>query len=102
MSPRIASATARDEFTIEIHWAGGGVDVVDFKPVVARGGVMEALRDPKFFIAGMRVEPDGYGLGWPTEPAQPGEVGGIDFSAQGLWYQAHPEKLAEDQASAAE
>jgi hypothetical protein len=102
MSPRIASAVARDDFSVEIRWVDGGVDRVDFKPIIARGGVMEALGDAKFFVSELRVEPDGYGLGWATKPARPGEVGGIDFSAQGLWYQAHPEKLAEDQVNAAE
>jgi hypothetical protein len=49
---------------------------------------MKALADPAFFVEGIAVDPDGYSLGWPSTPLAPEEVGGIDFSAQGLWYRA--------------
>jgi hypothetical protein len=99
MMPRIAGATARPDHTVEIVWAHGGRDVIDFRPIIAAGGVMTALADSGFFASAMRVEPDGYGLGWPSEPAEPDEVGGIDFSARGLWYRAHPDDLRRDTAA---
>jgi len=102
MTPRIAKATARPDLIVDIVWADGSSDAIDFAPIVATGGVMTALKDPAFFVAGLQVEPDGYGLDWRTQPAAPDQVGGIDFSAQGLWYRAHPEELARDQASAAQ
>jgi hypothetical protein len=102
MSPRIKRATAHEDFSVEIAWSDGTKDRVDFRPVIARGGVMAALADARFFTSAMRVEPDGYGLGWPTKPRNSKEVGGVDFSAQGLWYRAHPDKLAQDRTDAAE
>lgn len=101
MTHRIASARARSDLTVEIEWREGGSDVVDFGPIVARGGVMSRLGDRRFFVEAMRVEPDGYGLGWPSEPANPNEASGIDFSASGLWYRAHPDELAKDLGDAA-
>ncbi|HSI01964.1 MAG TPA: hypothetical protein VLA02_15270 [Reyranella sp.] len=63
---------------------------------------MNALADPAFFVERIAVDPDGYSLGWPSTPIAPEEVGGIDFSAQGLWYRAHPEGLERDHSAAAE
>ena len=102
MNPRIARTVARDDFSVEITWADGGVDRIDFRPIIERGGVMAALDDARFFTSKLRVESDGYGLGWPSQPQNSKEVGGIDFSAQGLWYRAHPDKLAQDRTDAAE
>jgi hypothetical protein len=102
MSPRIKRAVAHDDFSVEIAWSDGTTDRVDFRPIIARDGVMTALADARFFVSGMRVEPDGYGLGWPTKPRSSKEAGGIDFSAQGLWYRAHPDKLKQDRTDAAE
>jgi hypothetical protein len=102
MMPRIAKATALPDFRLRIEWLGGRVDTIDFKPIVAQGGVMNALSDPVFFAEKLTVDQDGYALGWPTMPASPDEVGGIDFSARGLCYRAHPEDLERDHPAAAE
>ena len=95
MSRAIAGARACPDHTLIVDWAGGGRDVIDFRPIVKLGGVMSALADPKFFVEGLQVEPDGYGLGWPTVPARPDEVGGIDFTAESLWRRAHPGSSAD-------
>ncbi|WP_431858627.1 DUF2442 domain-containing protein [Azospirillum sp.] len=92
----IAHAKARDDLTVEIDWCEGGRDVVDLRPVAARGGVFAALADPAFFVAAMTVENGGYGLVWPRTPATDDEVGGIDISADSLWYRAHPEEWRKD------
>lgn len=102
MMPRIAKATAEPGFLMRIEWQDGRVDMIDFKPIVAKGGVMTALSDQAFFASGFSVDSEGYSLGWPTMPESAGEVGGIDFSAQGLWYRAHPEDLQRDHPAAAE
>ena len=102
MTPRIASAEARADHTIRIEWRDGSIDVVDFAPVVARGGVMTALADRAFFVDKLVVDADGYSVGWTTEPQAEDEVGGIDFSARSLWYRAHPDDLRRDHPAAAE
>jgi hypothetical protein len=102
MMPRIAKATAEPGFLMRIEWRDGRFDVIDFKPIITQGGVMTALADPTFFATGFSVDPDGYSLGWPSTPTAADEVGGIDFSAQGLWYRAHPQDLQRDHPAAAE
>ncbi len=102
MMPRIAKATAEPNFLLQIDWQDGSADVIDFKPIIARGGVMTALADATFFATGFTVDSEGYSLGWPSTPVAADEVGGIDFSAQGLWYRAHPEDLERDHPVAAE
>ena len=102
MMPRIARAIAQPDTSVRVEWTDGSIDVIDFKPIVAHGGVMAALADRAFFVSGMQVDAEGYSLGWPSTPASPAEVGGIDFSAQGLWYRAHPDDLKRDHPAAAE
>jgi hypothetical protein len=102
MMPRIAKATGLPNFQLRVEWQDARSDILDFKPIIAQGGVMNALSDPVFFTERLVVDRDGYALGWPTTPAAPEEVGGIDFSAQGLWYRAHPDDLERDHAAAAE
>jgi len=102
MMPRIAKANAEPNFLLRLEWQDGRTDVIDFKPIIAQGGVMMALADAAFFATGFTVDSDGYGLGWPSTPTSAGEVGSIDFSAQGLWYRMHPEDLERDHPAAAE
>ena len=102
MMPRIARAIAEPDALLRIQWLDGRADAIDFKPIIALGGVMKALADPIFFATGFSVDLDGYSVGWPSLPNSPDEVGGIDFSAQGLWYRAHPEDLKRDHRAAAE
>lgn len=102
MMPRIAKATVEPDFLLRIEWREGGSDLIDFKPIIAQGGVMSVLADPVFFAMTFTVDRDGYAIGWPSLPRAEDEVGGIDFSAQGLWYRAHPDDLARDHPAAAE
>ncbi|CAN5373477.1 hypothetical protein BH10PSE6_BH10PSE6_11750 [soil metagenome] len=102
MMPRIAKATAEPNFLLRVEWQDGRTNVIDFKPITAQGGVMTALADAAFFATGFTVDSDGYGLGRPSTPSAADEVGGIDFSAQGLWYRVHPEDLKRDHPTAAE
>ena len=102
MMPRIVKATAEPNFLLRIEWQDGRTDVIDFKPIIAQGAGMTALADAPFFATGFAVDPDGHSLGWPSTPAAADEVGGIDFSAQGLWCRVHPEDLKRDHPAAAE
>jgi hypothetical protein len=71
----ITSAVARPDHTVEIAWSDGATGVVDFLPIIDRGGWFTPLRDGDYFAATMVVLPGGTGLTWPEE---------IDYSADGL------------------
>jgi hypothetical protein len=83
----VASAEARPDFTVAITWREGGSDVLDFRPLL-HGPMFAGLRDdPKAFVETLEIVFDGYAIGWPGER---------HFSADGLWYTAHPEAYARD------
>ena len=77
----IVAAVAHDDHTVEITWSDGARGVVDFLPIIDRGGWFTPLRDPDYFIANMVLLPNGAGLTWPQE---------IDYSADGLRQDAFP------------
>ncbi|HEY5211279.1 MAG TPA: DUF2442 domain-containing protein [Stellaceae bacterium] len=79
MLHRIATAQARTDFTIAIAWDDGGNSTVSFADIVGRG-VAAPLADPAYFVPNMAVS-DGFALAWP---------GDVEFSADSLWYKAHP------------
>ena len=71
----IVDAVAHSDHTVTITWSDGVRGVVDFLPIIDRGGWFTPLRDPEYFVATMIRLPAGIGLTWPEE---------IDFSADGL------------------
>lgn len=77
----IKSARACSDYTVEIDWADGSRSVVDFSSTVRKGGVFQPMRDRDFFVTQMKVGGGGDWLEWP---------GGLDFSADSLWYRSHP------------
>jgi hypothetical protein len=77
----IVDAVAHPDHTVSITWSDGARGVVDFLPIIDRGGWFTPLRDPEYFVAEMIRLPDGIGLTWPEE---------IDFSADGLRRAAFP------------
>jgi len=83
----IDRATAQHDFTVTIRWQHGPETTVDFRPNIEQGGVCAPMAAPDYFVSQMRVDPDGYALGWPGE---------VDFSADSLWYRTHPEDLKRD------
>ena len=77
----IVAAVARTDHTVAITWSDGVVGVVDFLPIIDRGGWFTPLRDGDYFAATMVVLADGAGLTWPEE---------IDYSADFLRHLAFP------------
>jgi hypothetical protein len=77
----ITAAIPHPDHTVTITWSDGVRGVVDFLPIIDRGGWFTPLRDPDYFIATMTVLPNGTGLTWPEE---------IDYSADGLRQEAFP------------
>ena len=81
---RLIKAVAKPDHTVEIIWSDGICGVVDFLPVIDRGGWFTPLRDGDYFVATMAELPDGAGLTWPEE---------IDYSADFLRQLAFPSGL---------
>lgn len=80
----IVEAVAQPDHTVTITWADGLRGVVDFLPVIDRGGWFTPLRDGDYFVATMRILDGGIGLTWPEE---------IDYSADFLRKLAFPQGL---------
>jgi hypothetical protein len=81
----ISRAVALADHTVVITWSDGVQGVVDFLPIIDRGGWFTPLRDGDYFVATMVVLPAGTGLTWPEE---------IDYSADFLRQVAFPNGLS--------
>ena len=66
---------------VTLAWANGETTVSHFTPI-AGTGVFRALADASVFAL-VRVGDGGRSLEWP---------GDIDFCADALWFEAHPEE----------
>jgi hypothetical protein len=80
----ITEAVAHPDHTVTITWSDGARAVVDFLPVIDRGGWFTPLREGDYFAATMVMLPLGAGLTWPEE---------IDYSADFLRLLAFPEGM---------
>ncbi|TXL70500.1 DUF2442 domain-containing protein [Vineibacter terrae] len=82
-SHRIARATPRRDFTVDIEWADGSRSTADLKPAIARGGMLADLGEPAVFLRRMFVHAEGESLAW--------EIFGqfVDFHADNLWAISH-------------
>ena len=83
----IAGAVAYPDHTVSITWLDGVTGVVDFLPIIDRGGWFTPLRDGDYFTATMIVLPAGRGLTWPDE---------IDYSADFLRQVAFPNGMPQE------
>lgn len=84
----IAGAVAHPDHTVSITWSDGVDGVVDFLPIIDRGGWFTPLREGDYFAATMVLLDGGAGLTWPEE---------IDYSADFLRRMAFPNGLPEVQ-----
>src|SRR5437868_15186496 len=75
--------------TVTLSWANGKTTVAGFRHLVGKG-VFAAFAEPAFF-AQARVGEGGRSLEWPGE---------LDFCADALWFEAHPEDAPEEERSA--
>lgn len=69
---------------LEVEWSDGIRAVVDFLPIIDRGGWFTPLREGEYFASTMIMLPDGAGVTWPEE---------IDYSADFLRLVAFPNGL---------
>jgi hypothetical protein len=70
-----------DSRSVRLTWANGAETVRDFRPVIREGGVFATLDEPGRF-AEVRIVDGGRAIEWPGE---------IDFGADSLWFEDHPE-----------
>ena len=80
MHPRIVAVRVVDAFVVELTFADGSSGQVDLGPdIVGKGGVFEALNDPKVF-AQVRVDPASGTIVFPN---------GVDLDPDALYEDAH-------------
>jgi hypothetical protein len=80
----LTEAVASPDHTVMLTWSDGAQGVVDFLPIIDRGGWFTPLRDGDYFAATMFRLPRGAGVTWPEE---------IDYSADFLRKVAFPNGL---------
>lgn len=87
----IISAAVADpaSHSVTLTWANGEKTVSSFRRLVGKG-VFAAFSDPAFF-AQVRIGEGGRTLEWPGE---------LDFCADALWFEAHPEDAPEESSRA--
>lgn len=86
----VAAAADPDTHTVALTWANGAKTVASFAHLVGKG-VFRAFADPAVF-AQVRVGDNGRSLEWP---------GDLDFCADALWFEAHPEETPQQGRAAA-
>jgi hypothetical protein len=80
----IQSVVARPDHMLEITWTDGVSALIDFLPIIDRGGWFTPLRDGDRFAETLILLRDGAGVTWPEE---------IDYSADFLRQVAFPNGL---------
>jgi hypothetical protein len=80
----LTGAVAHSDHTVALTWSDGVSGVVDFLPIIDRGGWFTPLREGDYFVATMRRLPGGAGVTWPED---------IDYSADFLRQVAFPNGL---------
>lgn len=72
---KICHAVPEKDFSLRLAFSDGTTTVVDFKPVIKRGGIFAPLADPAFFEK-VALDEHGRYIAWP---------GDLDFCADALW-----------------
>jgi len=77
----ISKAEADAAFSVRLTWADGSTSLAHFDHLAGKG-VFAPLADPAFF-GRVAVGRRGRSLEWPGE---------LDFCADALWFEAHPQE----------
>ena len=88
----IVQIEPKSDLTVNVVWSDGRVALVDFAPIIDRSPVFSAMRDPEFFVHEAKITHTGSALAWS-------EV--LEFSSDGLRYDAFPEEYRRDFGDAA-
>lgn len=91
----IQKITLLPDHRLGLLYQDGAAVIVDFKPLIAEGGVFAPLAAPAFF-AQVQLGPRGRFIVWPGDPsraegplvASSGQA--LDFCADSLWLDGQP------------
>jgi hypothetical protein len=85
---RIAHATPRTDFTVDIVWTDGSRSIADFKAAIGAGGLLAAFEEPAIFLRRMCVHASGESIAWEVF----GQI--VDFHADNLWHDSRARTAA--------
>ena len=77
----------RSDLTIGVVWSDGREAQIDFTPIIDESIVFSAMRRPDFFVRNARIVNSGAAIAWSKM---------LEFSADGLRYEAFPEECRRD------
>ncbi|NER19480.1 MAG: DUF2442 domain-containing protein [Symploca sp. SIO1B1] len=77
---QITKVTVEEERKLRIFYTNESSIIVDFHPIIQKGGILTKLADPEFF-AQVSIGERGRYIQWPGE---------IEFCADALWFESHP------------
>lgn len=83
----IVRIEARSDLTIKVVWADGRDAQIDFAPIIDEAFIFEPMRRPEFFVRNARIVHGGTAIAWSKM---------LEFSADGLRYEAFPEEYRRD------
>src|SRR5438552_3956917 len=73
---------------LRLLYSEGGSLTKDFQPLIAEGGQFARLADESYWRQAQVIDA-GHALGWPAIGEDP--ITALDFCADALWFEAHPE-----------
>ena len=79
MLHRISRVVPLSDSTLQLTYSNDGIVIVDFKPLIRRGGIFTSLGNSEFFSQ-VEIGEGGRYIQWPGE---------LDFCADALWLQQH-------------
>jgi hypothetical protein len=77
----------RSDLTIGVVWSDGREAQIDFAPIIDESVVFNPMRRPDFFMRNARIVNAGTAIAWSKM---------LEFSADGLRYEAFPEECRRD------
>ena len=82
----------RSDLTVKVIWSDGRNTRVDFAPIIERSPIFSPMRDPDFFVREAKIAHTGSAIAWSET---------LEFSSDGLRYDAFPEEYRRDFGDAA-
>jgi Protein of unknown function (DUF2442) len=92
MGHLITSVSFLRERKLRLGFSDGTTLSKDLAPLIARGGVFARLADEAYWRKAC-VGDAGRSLDWPPLDGDP--ITALDFCANALWFEAHPEEHAQ-------
>lgn len=88
----IIQVEPNSDLTVKIVWSDRREATIDFAPIIDRSPVFAPMRDPSFFVQNAQIAHTGSAVAWSDL---------LEFSSDGLRYDAFPEEYRRDFGDAA-